>query len=130
MTGGNGPGVFVSNVSLLRDGHTSFTVQKSLEHFPVTVKHYLSFKRRYTIYNWVRNTVTSTSYSSRLNCFCATVTNGQRLKRPSRAPRLSCWLLTAVDINSERFLKQNRRLHTSTLLNWPAIVNIPFICTL
>lgn len=34
-----------------KDGHSSFTVQKRLEHFPFTVKHYLAFKHQYAIYS-------------------------------------------------------------------------------
>lgn len=64
-----------------KDGRTSFTIQKKLEHFPFTVKRYLSFKHQCTIYRPIfLGQKYSMNYSSGLNW-------------PRREMGLSCWLL-------------------------------------
>lgn len=51
-----------------KDGCTSFTIQKKLEHFPFTVKRYLSFKHQCTIYRPIfLGQNYSMNYSSGLN---------------------------------------------------------------
>lgn len=64
-----------------KDGRTSLTIQKKLEHFPFTVKRYLSFKHQCTIYSPIfLGQKYSMNYSSGLNW-------------PRRETGLSRWLL-------------------------------------
>lgn len=104
-----------------KDGRTSFTIQKKLEHFPFTVKRYLSFKHQCTIYSPI---FLGQKY---IPWIILPDSTGQGVKWPRRLRR---W--PAADTKTDRFLKQNRHLRqlpAQLQRPRPANVNITFICT-
>lgn len=104
----------------VKDGRTSFTIQKKLEHFPFTVKRYLSFKHQCTIY-WPISL--GQKYS---------MTFSSGLTWPRREMASVAEPLAAADTKRDRFLKQNRHLRqvpAPLQSPRPANVNITFICT-